>query len=121
MAELPVRLVRLWQFHKHLRLGDLRAILAEADRRRLADDALVDVDDQAKWIEGVDGDGRPSKKYPKGDGGHYLTEVKIDGPIDAARPLPLGADHVHEFKLSWACACGAPGEGHVFTQELPTP
>lgn len=85
MTDLAFRLVRKWAFDEHLRLGDLRAIIAECDRRGLADDALVSVDAQGEWVTGVDGKGNPSPPYPKGDGGHYVTRVEVDGQV---RPKP---------------------------------
>lgn len=64
---------------RHLTLGDLREVVADADRWRLDDTALVVVDSQHDWIHAVDEDGNPSLPYPRGNGGHYRTSVTVKG------------------------------------------
>ena len=64
---------------RRLTLGDLRQVVADAEKWGLRDDALVSVDARQEWVSGVDQDGEPSKPYPEGNGGHYRTGVVVRG------------------------------------------
>ena len=88
-----MRVTRRHVKSQHLTLGDLRQIVADAERWELGDDALVNVDDQHDWIPGVDENGNPSKPYPQGNGGHYRTSVTVKGE-SAGTTIPLTKVHV---------------------------
>ncbi len=75
------RLVRKFSYPDHLTLGDLRAIVAECDRRGLDASALVSVDERAAWVSGLNPDGSVALPYPQGNGGHYVTGVVVDGKV----------------------------------------
>lgn len=81
MPPMSINLTRRWAFHHSLTLGDLRAIVAEAEHRRLPDDAHVTVNAHDAFIADVNPDGNPDKPYPDGNGGHYVTSVVIRGNL----------------------------------------
>ncbi|UDL16208.1 hypothetical protein SEA_KOZIE_12 [Microbacterium phage Kozie] len=85
-----IRITRRHDLDNPLTLGDLREIVADADRRKINADAEVIVNAQHRWVSGVNADGSPSAPYPEGHGGHYVTRVAIRGtvPNRAEEPCP---------------------------------